>query len=252
LGERLIPGAAEFLSAIRGIGAEYVFITNNSSKNRFNYVSKLSGMGIATDADRVMTSGQATAIYLKKIKPGASIFLLGTPELAFEFSNTGFLLVDEPGKEVDFVVLGFDTTLTYAKLWAACDYIRYGIPFIATHPDLNCPLEEGRFMPDTGAMIAFIKASTGREPIIIGKPYEPIIDAIRSGYSTPLSEMVIIGDRLYTDIQTGINAGITTVLVLSGETTAEMYESSKIRADYVFGSVAEIVDNVLVELQITG
>ena len=124
--------------------------------------------------------------------------------------------------------MGFDTTLTYEKLWAACEYISEGVEYIATHPDFNCPLANDKFMPDAGAMAALIEASTGKTPKVIGKPNK--------------EDMIMVGDRLYTDIKTGENAGIASVLVYSGETKEVDYRNSDIRADYVFNTVKDMID----------
>ena len=161
-----------------------------------------------------------------------------------EFEKAGFELVKERNKNIDFVVLGFDTTLTYEKLWIACEYIANGVEYIATHPDFNCPLENGKFMPDAGAMIAFIKASTGKEPTVIGKPNSHIIDAIIEKYNLKKSELAIVGDRLYTDIRTGIDNGLTSILVMSGETDKEMLEETIYKPDYIFDSVKELKEKI--------
>lgn len=240
LGNKLIDGADKFLEILRENNTRYIFLTNNSSKNKNEYVKKLEKMGIPATLDDVFTSGEATTIYLNNIKPGAKIFLLGTPALCEEFENAGFTLVTERNKDIDFVVLGFDTTLTYEKLWIACEYLSQNVPYIATHPDFNCPLEGGKFMPDTGSMMALIKASTGREPIVIGKPNEPIIDAILNKYDLQKEDLVMVGDRLYTDIRTGLDNGITSILVMSGETDKKMLEVTEFVPNYVFDSVKDI------------
>lgn len=244
LGDQLIDGALDFLSLLEEQDKSFVFLTNNSSKNSTVYVEKLKRLGIEVDENKIFTSGEATTIYLKNNKPGAKVFLLGTPSLEEEFCRNAFTLVNGRDEDIDYVVLGFDTTLTYEKLWIACDYIRNGKTYLATHPDYNCPLEEGKFMPDAGAMIAFIKASTGKEPYVIGKPNKTIIDAVASKYGFKKEEIAMVGDRLYTDIKTGENAGITSVLVLSGETTNDDYDESDIRADFVYTSIKELKDAV--------
>ena len=240
LGDKLIDGANDFLVTIKRLGKRYIFITNNSSKNRNVYVQKLNRMGIEAQFDDVFTSGEAATITLNKIKPGARVFLLGTNALKDEFKSAGFKTVTKRG-DPDFVVLGFDTTLTYDKLWAACDFIRAGVPYYATHPDLNCPIEGGRHMPDTGSMIAFIKAATGRSPVVIGKPNRYITDAIMEKYRLTTATTAIVGDRLYTDIKTGLNTGMTAILVLTGETGRAMAARSAVKSDYVFDSVKDMI-----------
>jgi 4-nitrophenyl phosphatase len=164
--------------------------------------------------------------------------VVGTPALEREFSEHGFILTaDQP----DFAVLGFDTTLTYEKLWRLCDLAAAGVPYIATHPDINCPTETG-FMPDIGAMMAFVATSTGRQPdVIIGKPYAPIVDALTEKLHLPIEAMCMVGDRLYTDIALG-KTGLTTVLVLSGETSREDLIGSPFQPDYTLRDLAELVE----------
>ena len=239
LGDELIDGALEFLNTVKRQKKRYIFITNNSSKNRGAYVKKLNGMGIPACPDDVFTSGEAATICLNRVMPGANVYLLGTPALKDEFMEAGFKLVKN--KTPDCVVLGFDTTLTYDKLRAACDFIRAGVPYYATHPDLNCPVEGGRHMPDAGSMIAFIKASTKQTPVVFGKPNRFIVEAIMDKYGLIKNETAIVGDRLYTDIKTGVDFGMTSILVLTGETTGAMGARSRIKSDYAFGSVKEII-----------
>ncbi|GMQ63626.1 HAD-IIA family hydrolase [Vallitalea maricola] len=245
LGDELIDGSMDFLKILEKQDKDFLFLTNNSSKNRMAYVEKLKRLGCDVEPDKVFTSGEATTIYLKNDKPGAKVFLLGTPLLEEEFTNSGFQLVNGRNESPDYVVLGFDTTLTYEKLWVACDYIRDGITYIATHPDYNCPLEGGKFMPDAGAMIDFIAASTGIRPHVIGKPNADIINVICDKYGYNRQEIAMVGDRLYTDIKTGINADIATVVVLSGETSKTDYEKSDINADFVYPSLKEIGEDLI-------
>ncbi|KPL78766.1 HAD family hydrolase [Ornatilinea apprima] len=238
LGGKLLPGAADFLELLRQRGIPFYFLTNNSSRSKIEYANKLSHLGIQAPENQIFTSGEATAIFINKQKPGARIFVVGTQPLEAEMRNHGFHLVEE---QPDFVVLGFDTTLTYNKLWKLCDFVRAGVPYIATHPDYNCPTETG-FMPDIGAMIAFVEASTGKCPdYIIGKPNLPVVEAMveKTGYD--VKELGMIGDRLYTDIALG-RAGLTTVLVLSGETKSQDLLSSEFTPDYVMENLAELVE----------
>lgn len=244
LGDKLIDGAMDFTHTLKEQGKEFLFLTNNSSKNSHAYQEKLAKLGCEVMPNRVFTSGEATTIYLRQLKPNANIFLLGTPLLEEEFEKAGFHLIRNREEKPDYIVLGFDTTITYEKLWMACDFIREGIPYIATHPDYNCPLEGGKFMPDTGAIIDFIAASTGIRPHIVGKPNKDIIDAICEKYGYRREEIAMVGDRLYTDIKTGMNADITTILVLSGEANMEDYQASDVTADYIYPSLKELDDEL--------
>ena len=223
LDDRLLEGALRFIDLLGEQKKEFLFLTNNSSKHRRQYAEKITRLGLPIAEELVLTSGEATALYLKEQHPGADIFLVGTPSLEDEFSQHGFHLVQ---REPHFLVLGFDTTLTYQKLWTLCDFVRAGVPYIATHPDFNCPTENG-FMPDVGAMIAFVKAATGREPdLVVGKPNRLIVDAAAVKMNLQVDQLAMIGDRLYTDIALGQTSGIATILVLSGETKLEDLDES--------------------------
>lgn len=243
LGDELIPGAKEFLKEIREKGKSYIFLTNNSSKNKEAYIEKLTKLGIDAELKDIFTSGDATIYYLKKHTTYKNIFLLGTPSLEKAFTDAGFNVFTKRSESVECVVLGFDTTLTYEKLWAACDYVRE-LPYVATHPDFNCPLEGGKFMPDIGAMIAFIKAATDKEPTVIGKPKDHMLNAILDTYGLAKEDVAMVGDRLYTDIKMGYDLGVKSVLVLSGETTMEDYDKSEIKADFIFDSVKELKEKI--------
>ncbi|KYZ75591.1 HAD family hydrolase [Anaerosporomusa subterranea] len=236
LGDKLLPGALEFLQQAKQAGSDLLFLTNNSSRSTAYYAEKLTRMGWPASPQDILTSGMATAAYIHSLQPKARVYLVGTQELADEFSTWGLILTSDAP---DFVVLGFDTTLTYHKLQTACQLITDGVCYIATHPDINCPTETG-YIPDCGAMIALIQASTGRLPKVIGKPNKEIIEAAfsRKPYST--RQMAMIGDRLYTDMATAKNAGITGILVLSGETKQEHLAESPIEPDYVFDNLGEL------------
>jgi 4-nitrophenyl phosphatase len=239
LGHSLLPGALEFMQKIASDGQDYLFLTNNSSKNAEIYTQKLLMLGFDIPESKILTSGEATTIYLKKMYPGAGVYLVGTSSLEDEFKKAGIHLINKDGIP-DVIVLGFDTSLTYEKIWKFCDYVRADIPYIATHPDFNCPVENG-FMPDIGSFIALIKASTGRKPdVIIGKPHRHIVDAVveKTGYS--INEIAMVGDRLYTDIALG-ETGILTVLVLSGETSAHDIAESQFKPDIVVDNLMGLV-----------
>jgi HAD superfamily hydrolase (TIGR01457 family) len=236
LGSRLLPGSLDFLRYLGETGRDHLFLTNNSSRNATYYAEKLTRLGWPAKPDEVLTSGEATALYLGGINPAARVYLLGTPDLEQEFAAHGFILTDE---KPDYVVLGFDMTLTYDKLVRACDLIRDGVPFIATHPDFNCPTETG-YIPDCGAMIALITASTGVTPQVIGKPNRQIIDAMFRKKPVARSQVAMVGDRLYTDIVMGHNAGVTSILVLSGEARREDIEHAPIKPQFVMSGLAEL------------
>lgn len=239
LGEQLLEGAREFIDLLHRQGRDYLFLTNNSSKDSQQYAEKLTRLGLPIPHDKIMTSGGATAMYMQHESPGARVYVMGTAALEKEFLARGFVLTDD---SPDAAVLGFDTTLTYAKLWKLCDLVRAGVPYIATHPDYNCPTETG-YMPDIGAMIAFVKASTGREPdLIVGKPNSLFVEQAADRTGIPVSAMCMIGDRLYTDIALGSTAEIPTILVLSGETREDEVPGSPYQPTYIFQNIQAVAD----------
>lgn len=238
LGEQWIDGAKDFLNKVEEAGKRYVFLTNNSSKNPEVYVDKLHRMGLEVGKEQIVTSGQATIFYLQKHFPGKKVFLLGNELLKAEFEQEGIMLEDE---HPDVVVVGFDTTLDYAKMCKVCDFVRAGLPYLSTHPDYNCPTETG-FIPDAGAIHAFIHASAFRYPDrIIGKPNGDIIDYLIDRIKLPKEEVIMIGDRLYTDVAAGRNNGLYSMLVLSGEATMEDAAQSEVEPHLIFDSVKEII-----------
>lgn len=243
LGQSLLPGAKDFMHYLTQSGRDFLFLTNNSSKDAQHYAEKMTRLGIPCDEAHVLTSGDATAIYLKQQQTHPRVYLLGTPELADALQREGIILTTE---NPDFVVLGFDTTLTYNKLRQACKFIRAGISYVATHPDYNCPTEDG-FIPDAGAMIELIRASTGKMPKVIGKPNAEIITCAfqRRPQYTP-TQFAIVGDRVYTDIKTGKNAGIASILVLSGESTRKDQELNNVYANFVVDGVGDIYRELVV------
>jgi len=236
LGNKLLPGAKAWLELLDSSGIAYTFLTNNSSRSRVEYAQKLTRLGLPVAEEKIFTSGEATAIYLEQNFAGATMKVFGTPPLLEEFERHGFVLTDD---DPEVVVLGFDTTLTYEKLWQLCDLVVAGKPYIATHPDINCPTETG-FKPDIGAMMASVATSTERQPdVIVGKPNWPIVEALAAKTGFPIQAHCMIGDRLYTDIALG-QWGITTALVLSGESSAEDLIVSQFKPDFVAKDIAEM------------
>lgn len=239
LGDHILPGSLDFLSAVQASGREAVFLTNNSAKSAQMYAEKLQCMGVREPFLRVITSGQVAARYALQHFPGKKAFVLGNPALTQELSKMG-VAMDK--KNPDYVLIGYDTTLDYAKMTAVCDFVRAGLPYIATHPDYNCPTAEG-FAPDIGAIIAFIAASTGRQPdVILGKPYPAIVAEALRVTGCDVTELAMVGDRLYTDIAMGKSAGMTSILVLSGEASREDLQHSDVQPDFVLARLSDMVD----------
>ena len=238
LGEKIIPGSLDFIRRVEETGRDFLFLTNNSSHNAAFYVQRLKRMGLEIGREKVLTSGEATAAVVKEMYPGKRAFVLGNEFLIEEMREAG-VMVDMQNPEI--VVAGYDTTLDYKKMTAVCDFVRAGLPYIATHPDFNCPTETG-FAPDLGAIMAFIEASTGRKADrVVGKPHTGIVQAALRRTGLSAGQMAMVGDRLYTDIETGLKSGMLSILVLSGETTPQMLAEYPNKPDLVFDRLADMI-----------
>ena len=241
LGNKLFDFTEELLSKIKDSGGKYMFMTNNSSKSVADYIKKLKKLGIEAEYDDFITSSQATAYYLNKNHKGKTLYVCGTLSLKDELKSHGYRITENLD-EVDVIVMGFDTELTFKKLEDVSKLLlsRPNIPYIATNPDYVCPTEFGS-VPDCGSVCDMLYNVSGRRPLVIGKP-EPLMPLLameHAGYKK--EETVVVGDRIYTDIRSGVNAGVTTVLVMSGETTYEILEKSDIKPDYVMQSAHELI-----------
>jgi 4-nitrophenyl phosphatase len=239
LGETLIPGARDFIYRLCALHVPYVFLTNNSSRNARHYRDKIARLGIPVTLENIYTSGQATGGYLAKKKPGARIFVIGTKSLVKELASYG-LVISEGTGAVDFVVAGFDTELTYAKLRTACNLIDRGVRYIASNPDYVCPIGGKRSIPDCGSICFMIEQATGKKPYVIGKPRPDMVRQLAQKFAVPVASVTMIGDRLYTDIAAGKNAGAFSVCVLSGEATRRSIHRSSVKPDAVFNSIADL------------
>jgi HAD superfamily hydrolase (TIGR01457 family) len=244
-GDKKIEGVDEFFQAIKGHGIDYVFLTNDSSKDSTRIKKKLDTLDCFIDEDKILTSGAATVLYIKNIKPNGKVYMVGTPSLEEEFLNNDLKIVDDIEEIPDFVVVGLDKTLTFNKVCKACHYLFKGAKYIATHPDMTCPIENGERIPDIGAILKMIEITTGLYPLVVGKPEKYVVDVLLKEYNLKKEDIVIVGDRLTTDIKAGINSGIKTILVLSGDTDEELYNKSNIKADYVYKSLKEIAQDIL-------
>lgn len=236
LGERLFPYTKAFLRAVEKSGREYCFFTNNSSKNRAAYLEKLGKLGIIIPPEKMLVANQVIIKWLKENRPGKKAYVVGTGPLVEDFISAGIELSEAAP---DYVVLGFDTTLSYDKISKACHFIRNGAEVFGVNPDLNCPVEGG-FIPDCGSIAALVKASTGVQCEFFGKPSRHTLDYIlaQSGYKP--QEVAVVGDRLYTDIAVAAGTEVTSILVMSGETTEKMLAESDIRPDVVAENIGEI------------
>ncbi len=241
LGNQVFDFAIRFIDHLRANGYRVLFFTNNASHTTEFYMGKLSRLGFSPREDEIMTSGDVTVEFLKRHRPGKSVYLVGTPELVEHFGKSGIPMLTGSEKQADVVVTSFDTTLTYEKLDNACRFVRCGAEYLSTHPDYNCPTETG-FIPDSGAIAAFVTASTGVSPTYFGKPYAETVQMICEATGMEKQDICIFGDRLYTDIALGRLHGVTAILVLTGETQPADVEAADPaqRPDMTFASLAEV------------
>ena len=237
LGERLFDFTKEFLKTVEQCGKDYVFYTNNSSKNAEAYITKLSNMNISVSPDKMLISNQVIIQYMLQNYEGKSVYIVGTKYLSDDFKEAGIKVLDS--RDADMVILGFDTTLTYEKLCIACDMVRDGKTILGVNPDINCPTDGG-FIPDCGSMAALIAKSTGVMPEFFGKPSRHTLDSVkqRTGYSE--AGITFIGDRLYTDIAITDGTAAHSILVLTGESSEEDVKKGNYHPDAICSSLAEI------------
>ena len=253
LDNELFDGTLDFLDYLKTNGKRAMYITNNSSRSVDSYIEKLASLGISAAPSDFCTSTEAAIFFLNKEYPGGKLFLLATPVVEKYFEDAGFTPVREyvePGSDgdgrPDVVLLCFDTTLTYEKLNIACRYITEGVTYWATHPDKVCPFNKDYSTPDAGSFMACIETTTGKMPsFIAGKPQPYMINMIMEKTGALPSEIAVVGDRLNTDIASGRNAGVTTICVLSGETTPSMIEASNIKPDFVFENLRDLLNHLV-------
>ncbi len=236
----LIDGSLELINYLNEKKIDYYFLTNNSSKNTKEYLIKLKSLGIPATNSNIITSGTATIQYLNSIKPKANLFIVGTNSLKKQFSDSGFLVKENPKEKIDYLVVGYDTELTYQKLVDAVYLLSKNVKYIATHPDLLYPAKDNLYYPDCGLFTHMLKVATGRKPLVIGKPQKAIFEAIifEKGYKK--TEAMMLGDRLYTDIKGALNANILAGLVLTGETKEKDLEKTTYKPTYVFNSIKDL------------
>ena len=242
LGDRLYDFTLELLQALKATGRRYMFMTNNSSKSVADYIKKLEKMGISATREDFITSSQATAYYLKKYHPGKTLYVCGTKSLIRELELEGFQTTTQLD-QVECIVMGFDTELTFRKLEDVSRLLltREEIPYIATNPDYVCPTEFGS-VPDCGSVCDMIFNATGKRPVVIGKPSPLMPELAMEQAGCTKEQTIVIGDRIYTDVKSGLNAGVTAALVMSGETTYEILETAEDKPDLVLTDCSEILE----------
>lgn len=240
IGQRRLPGARRFLAYLEEQDIPFILATNNSTLTPTQYVAKLRAMGIEVTEDLILTSGQATASYLSRVAPArATVYVIGEAGLISPLKEQGFHLAEE---EVDYVVVGLDRRLTFEKLEIATLAIRAGAAFIGTNPDTTLPTEQG-LVPGTGAILAALEVASGASPLIIGKPKPILLRLAMEKMAVASERTAIIGDRLETDIRGGREAGVITILVLTGITHRDELAASPHQPDFVFDSIADFLDS---------
>lgn len=241
---RIFEGTLDFLAEIQRRGARYLFLTNNSSRSAKDYVKKVTAMGICANESHFYTSGQAAAFYLRQTYPGRKVYCMGTRSLVEELENAGIPVVTEVDDSADVVLIGFDTENTSEKIRKTCIMLGKNVAYLATNPDLVCPVSFG-YIPDCGSMSIMLQNATGKTPFFIGKPEPIMIRCVLQKCGVSANDAVIVGDRLYTDIAAGKNAGVDTICVLSGEATEQDIQDSPIRPTWVFDDVKGIGNALL-------
>lgn len=244
-GKQIVPRADQFISQLEELSIPHLFLTNNSSRTPEQVAEHLMGMGIAARAEQVYTTAQASARYIQRIKEDAKVYLIGESGLETAIRQAGLEIVQE---QPDFVVQGIDRQFDYAKLAQAVDFIRSGAGFIQTNPDLLLP-SDGGFLPGAGSIGAAIQASSGAQPVIIGKPSTIIMNDAIELLDLPAERIWMVGDNPATDIKAGVAAGCRTALVLSGLATRDNLSTLLTRADVtpdlVVDHLLDLLDQVL-------
>lgn len=245
LDETVLPGTMELLAHIRGIGGKSIYITNNSTKSRADYVEKFHRMGIEAAEEDFITASYAACRYLKEHHMGDSIYVAGTRSLVEELKKEGLCVTTDGRDAVQAVLVGYDSELTYGKLVDVCRHLFAdpGCAYLATNPDLCCPTGFGS-VPDCGAICRMIACAAKRMPLYLGKPNPVIVEYARSQTGFSREETLVVGDRLYTDIAVGIAAGVDTAVVFTGEAKPEDLRDTKYPPTWAFDTVCDLV-NVL-------
>lgn len=242
-GNKLFQFTPVFFDTLEKLDIHYTYLTNNSSRNVAQYLEKLHQMGLKGTPENIYTSSLSTIDYLKSHRKDIKkLFVLGTEGLKDEFRESGYLIVEKDDDiEPDAVIIGFDTSLVYENLCKAGYWIEWGKPFIATHPDRICPTDQPTLLVDCGAICAALESATGRAPdIVLGKPDPGMIWGIMERNHLAKDEVIMVGDRLYTDIEMAHRAGVMAVLVLSGEAKRDDVKDNPNRPDLVVDNIQEL------------
>lgn len=241
LSEDMFPDSPAFIEALQEHGKKFVYLTNNSSKSYTKYIEKITKMGLFIDKSVMLTSGLATGMLLEQKHRGEKIYVMGTSSLVSELSEFDITVVTDYSEDIDVAVAGFDMELTYKKLEDMCKLLDAGKPFYGTNPDLVCPLKDKKYIPDCGSMCIMLENATGRKPEYIGKPSAHLVEIVSKQFGVSPDKIAMVGDRLYTDIALGKNAGIKSILVLSGEATRADVDNSPFVPDLIVDGVGDLI-----------
>ena len=244
LDDDLFDGTIDFLNRVKEMGARYIFVTNNSSKGADAYVKKLNRLGIPAKDEDFYTSTDATILYIKNKFPSRKFYCIGTKSFEDQLRRSGIDVCTELCDGIGGIIMGNDNELTFKKLEDACILLKdESIEYIATNPDWVCPTAFG-YVPDCGSFAEMLWRATGRRPHFIGKPRPDMLLLSMERFGCTKEETVMIGDRVYTDIASGYNAGVDTVFVLSGEGTLADAKSSDTPPTYIMKNIREVYDNI--------
>lgn len=248
VGNDLIEGTTQLLEYISSVGGKAYYITNNSTKSNADYVHKFQEVfHLETTEDLFITSGYMMLQFLLKEYPLDKIFVLGTASYIAELRRNGLHITEAAEEDVACVVVAYDSELNYGKLIEVCKVLSTtNVPFYATNPDLCCPIEFG-FVPDCGAICEMITHATGKQPIYLGKPSAKVVQVCQEASGFTDEETLVVGDRLYTDIACGINAGVDTCVVYTGEAQARDLIDTPYSPTYTFENVLELLHAILAE-----
>lgn len=236
----LFKGVKETLSLISARGGRYAFISNNSSLSVFAYVKKLRAMGINAKKEDFFSSASAAAELLKSRYGSGKIYVQATRACVKELRSAGLSVTEKFDKNVSAILVGYDSELTSDKMRLTCKMLtETNAPYYATNPDWVYPVDFG-YVPDCGSMCFGYEKATGKSPVFIGKPNPMMINCVMDKLGYTKDEIVLFGDRLYTDVASGVNAGVDAVLVLTGETSVDDLAKSEIKPAFTLKSVAEL------------
>lgn len=243
VGDTLYPGSRKLLDYIDSIGGKSYFITNNSTKSAIDYIRKFhTCFHLHTTEDQFITSGFMTRRFLLEKYPSEKIFVLGTKSFIEDLRNSGLRITEKAEPDIQCVVVGYDSELTYRKLITVCEVLfTQNVPFFATNPDLRCPYDFG-FIPDCGSICSMISATTDKQPVYLGKPSRDVVDYCMAVSDFSPEETLVVGDRLYTDIACGINAGVDTCVVYTGEATPQEVRETPYHPTYAFRDIARLLE----------